>query len=183
MSKAKSVANLESSEVNIDNQAGPHDDTMLLPPAEETPDSPKALDRFATELDDTIVEQVVADQDHDNSQDLEAALLSVGTEWADAAKELSEGSVTSEERNLMSVPPTKGIQDTWAQVVSKRNCKSPVMVNKDGTCNSSHSSHDGLSSWPLRDSDAGKQTKKRPGPVDGEDIDYYVNLSVLKMSH
>ena len=103
---------MESDEVNIGNQASLQQDTMLLPPPEETLDSPETLESFATELDNTIIEQVVADQDHDMSQDLEAVSLSVGTEWADAAQELSDGSVTSEERNLTSVTPTTGNQDT-----------------------------------------------------------------------
>ncbi len=84
----------------------------------------KLSDQFAAELDNTIVEEVVVDQDHDSSQDLEAVSKLVGAEWADAAEELSElseGSVTTEERNLVSVPPTgttsSGTHDThdmWA---------------------------------------------------------------------
>ena len=175
LSKVKNVVNLESD--------------VLLPPTEETPDSPETLESFATELDNTVIEQVVTDQDHDMSQDLEAVSLSVGTEWADAAQELSDGSVTSEERNLTSVTPTTGSQDTWAQVVSKKNCKSlvkkvipsnTVMVNKVGTRNGSCN---GISGLPLGDSDTGKQIKKASGLSDGVDKNKSINLTGPCITH
>ena len=147
-----------TNEVNVDKQATFHADTMLVPPVEETPDSPEASSGFDSELNNTIVEELVAedqglvlnqDPDPDSSQDLEVASQSVGTEWVDATEELSEGSETSKEDSELN-PVSAGLlksQDTWAQVVSRKDHKSMtnkvrpadfVMTHKEGSDLSLH---------------------------------------------